>query len=347
MPVTIRDPLPGHRSVLAPVVHLSPGSPDLAVSLPPGRQEFSLPKALNPVMPDVQKPNDKHRKPPPRVSNGKFAQFSTKADLFVEEPARIDAHVMMRGIIGAYTYIRQGSRLGAGVALVGRYCSFAPAVAIGDGQHPMDWLSTHPFQQGESFWLEGMAAQFTRPTKRETKPRTLVGNDVWIGANAIIMSGLVIGDGAVIAAGAIVTKHVPPYAVVAGVPARVIKYRFPEETIQRLQELSWWRYRAADLVNIPFEKVDAAIDEIRRRIDDGALQPYDPGTTRVTADTREVVTSDETLATLRKRNNAPAVNTAPKAPVHGHASKRAPPAADDAAGKALADARTKAGLKFW
>jgi len=80
----------------------------------------------------------------------------------------------------------------------------------------------------------------------------VVGNDVWIGANVLVVGGVTIGDGAVIAAGAVVTKDVPPYAVVGGVPARIIKYRFSDEVISLLKEIQWWYF--------PEEKLRKYID---------------------------------------------------------------------------------------
>lgn len=266
----------------------------------PGRDLTHQTKAVTPVTTEPSKPDTKVQSAP-KIAVGERAQFSRKAELFVEEPARIDAHIMMRGIVGAYTYIRQGTRVGAGTALIGRYCSIAPGAAIGDGQHPLDWLSTHPFQHGERFWLEDMGEKFDRPIKRETKARVVIGNDVWIGANAIIMSGLVVGDGAVIAAGAIVTKDVPPYAVVAGVPARIIKFRFPMPTVHRLLALRWWRFRATDLADVPFEDVEAAIVEIQKRERRGLLQEYRPGIARVTHAGKETVTERNILEGVRIR----------------------------------------------
>lgn len=265
-----------------------------------GRKGTPQPKAASPVKTEATKPDAKVQSQP-KVNVGERAQFSRKAELFVEEPARIDAHVMMRGIVGAYTYIRQGTRVGAGTALIGRYCSIAPGAAIGDGQHPLDWLSTHPFQHGERFWLEDVGEKFDRPLKREAKARVIIGNDVWIGANAIVMSGLVVGDGAVIAAGAIVTKDVPPYAVVAGVPARIIKFRFPLPVVRRLLALRWWRFRATELAEVPFDDVEAAIAEIERREKAGLLKPYRPGTVRVSHGGKETVTAADALEGIRIR----------------------------------------------
>lgn len=188
------------------------------------------------------------------------------ANLFVEAPARISAHIAMNGFIGAYTYVRDGSRLGGGVRSIGRYCSIAPGAILGDGQHQLDWLTTHPFaldlEQGEN----------EKELPRKAPPKaTIIGNDVWIGANAIVMRGVVVGDGAVIGAGAVVTKDVPSYAIVVGVPARILRYRFPRETIRCLLKLQWWQYTAGSLKGVPFHNTDAAIVEIERRKKEGTL----------------------------------------------------------------------------
>jgi len=121
---------------------------------------------------------------------------------------------------------------------VGSFCSIGPGAVIGGlGSHPLHMISTNPVfystlrQCGMSF---SDADYFT-----EMKSVTL-GNDVWVGANALILGGITVGHGAVIAAGAVVTKDVPDYAVVGGVPAKVIKYRFPEEDIALLLKLQWW-----------------------------------------------------------------------------------------------------------
>lgn len=181
-----------------------------------------------------------------------------------ESPIRLDSDLAIKGFIGAYTYMRSGGRLSSGVKSIGRYCSIAPDVKMGDGNHPTDWLSTHPFQYGA-------AAVHTQHTKINDfdylKPKgaggkIIIGNDVWIGTDVKIMRGVVIGDGAIIAAGAIVTKNIPPYAIAAGVPAKVIKYRFEESIIKDLLEIKWWNYEADSLLIIPFNDVGLAIKEI-------------------------------------------------------------------------------------
>ena len=120
---------------------------------------------------------------------------------------------------------------------IGQFCSISDDVIIGGAEHPMDWGSTSPVFQN---------VKHSGPKKRFAKldfegiPRTYIGNDVWIGKRAIIKAGVKISDGAVIGAGAVVTKDVPPYAVIAGVPAKVIKYRFDVETIELLLKSQWW-----------------------------------------------------------------------------------------------------------
>lgn len=138
--------------------------------------------------------------------------------------------------IGRFTYFAEGTRVNN--ARIGSFCSIGPHVIIGAGTHPIKYfVSTHPM-----FFSTGKQAQVTFADKSyfdELCPIT-IGNDVWIGAKAYICDGITIGDGAIIAAGAVVTKNIPPYAMVGGVPAKVIRYRFSEEQISFLLKDAWW-----------------------------------------------------------------------------------------------------------
>lgn len=123
-----------------------------------------------------------------------------------------------------------------GVLSIGNFCSLASNVKILlGGEHRPDWVSTYPFNLlFKSAWeIQGHP---------RTKGDVIIGHDVWIGMEAIIMSGVTIGNGAVIGARAVVVKDVPPYAIIAGNPARLVKFRFDNKTISRLQNLEWWNW---------------------------------------------------------------------------------------------------------
>lgn len=116
------------------------------------------------------------------------------------------------------------------------FCSFASGVQIFlGGEHRTDWVSTYPFNV---MWPD--AAQFGGHPA--TKGDVIIGNDVWVGAEAVILSGVTVGDGAVIGARALVTKNVAPYAVVAGNPARQVRRRFTDVQVARLLAVGWWNW---------------------------------------------------------------------------------------------------------
>ncbi len=120
---------------------------------------------------------------------------------------------------------------------IGSFCSIANEVVIfGGGEHRTDWVTTFPLRIAFGDTLAGKDG--LPASKGETK----IGNDVWIGFRAIVLSGVTIGDGAVIGTGAIVTEDIPPYAIVAGNPARLIRYRFSSNEIERLLVLRWWEW---------------------------------------------------------------------------------------------------------
>jgi acetyltransferase-like isoleucine patch superfamily enzyme len=118
---------------------------------------------------------------------------------------------------------------------IGKFCSIAEDVTIfGGGEHRTDWVTTYPLRIA---FDSPLAHRDGHPA---TKGTTRIGNDVWIGYRAIIMSGVAVGDGAVVAAGSVVTRGVPEYAIAAGNPARVTKFRFPPKIVAQLLEVKWW-----------------------------------------------------------------------------------------------------------
>ncbi|MCE4089469.1 CatB-related O-acetyltransferase [Priestia megaterium] len=138
--------------------------------------------------------------------------------------------------LGDYSYIGVNSNISN--CEIGRYCSIGPSVKIGLGKHPIDLLSTSPIFYNPKNILN---ISLTEELQYQEYENTIIKNDVWIGANAIILDGIKIGNGAIIAAGAVVTKDVPDYAIVAGVPAKVIKLRFSEDIVQELLRTQWWK----------------------------------------------------------------------------------------------------------
>lgn len=138
--------------------------------------------------------------------------------------------------INSYTYL--GKNCLVQNTNIGKFCSIANDVLIGLGNHPLDLLSTSPlfYRVNNPLFIKLIKENLGIV---EYKP-IVIGNDVWIGTRSIIMDGVEIGNGAVIAANSIVTKNIPPYAIVGGVPAKIIKYRFPQEKIDELIMNKWW-----------------------------------------------------------------------------------------------------------
>lgn len=134
--------------------------------------------------------------------------------------------------IDDYSYINRGAIVFSGQ--IGKFCSIAHYAQIGAEVHPTEFLSTSPFIYGNSNIIGASANfnEFPHPPK--------IGSDVWIGSHAVIMQGVTIGHGAIVGAGAVVTKDVDPYAVVAGVPAKLLRRRFNDQLCEDLLKLSWW-----------------------------------------------------------------------------------------------------------
>src|SRR6266568_6511819 len=145
-----------------------------------------------------------------------------------------DSVVVTNSSLGDYTYINGHSLVSN--ASIGKFCSIANDVQISLGIHPIDQVSTHPafYSNNKPF------VTFADKNYVEESKQVHIGHDVWIGARVMILDGVTIGDGAIIAAGAVVTKNIEPYAIVGGVPAKLIKYRLDKETIEKLKNIQWW-----------------------------------------------------------------------------------------------------------
>jgi acetyltransferase-like isoleucine patch superfamily enzyme len=172
----------------------------------------------------------------------RFKGFSAGIRSFADSQVCFSDHVRMMGrtVLSDVKIGRCTTFVDAVVCrgVVGSFCSIGPGTTIGGlGAHPLNMISTNPVFYST---LRQCGMTFSDADYFTEMKSVVLGNDVWVGANALILGGVTVGHGAVIAAGAVVTKDVPDYSVVGGVPAKVIKYRFTAEEIALLLKLQWW-----------------------------------------------------------------------------------------------------------
>ena len=208
-------------------------------------------------------------------------ESKTRAKIRLESPCALSNSVDLLSSFscGAWTTISTTDGIGHLLhnVSIGRYCSIAAGTWVSPHEHPVNWITTSPIAYGSIFhakpdcavnFIDGLEEnKIVRPVK--------IGNDVWIGSCCFIKGGITIGDGAVVAAHAVVTHDVPPYAIVGGSPARIIRFRFSSEIIERLLKLQWWKYDLSKAGKIKWNDVNIALSQLEDAVRNG-LPLYSP-----------------------------------------------------------------------
>jgi acetyltransferase-like isoleucine patch superfamily enzyme len=187
-------------------------------------------------------------------------QTTFSGPLFLDRNARIGPGVK----IGRYCSLGETSLVARGT--LGSFCAMAARVAVNPFNHPTNWLSIHEFQfRSDSYdWVPEYRNMARLSRTADMFSEVKFGNDIWVGNNVTVLGGVSVDNGAIIAAGSVVTKDVPPYAVVAGVPAVIKRFRFPEITIARLLRSKWWELELAQLSGLPFNDIDRCLEAVER-----------------------------------------------------------------------------------
>jgi hypothetical protein len=205
--------------------------------------------------------------------------FNCKEILF-EAPCEVRNGAYDIETVGAFSYFGGQNAIIRHVSSMGRFCVIAPNVQIGLIEHPTDFLSpNHIFTGGGVKQLASIHLNDYRRKnlnilsiasekwiEKGKMNKIKIGHDVWIGEGAMIARNLEIGDGAIIAARSVVTKSVPPYTIVGGVPAKTIKTRFPEKIIERLLKIKWYEYGLSALDGVNIFNISEAIEQLEKNI---------------------------------------------------------------------------------
>lgn len=214
--------------------------------------------------------------------------FDTSLEVHPYTAFQYDGKVLFN--VGAFSYVRSclggaDGRNNVQNVTIGRYCSIADNVRVFQADHDVGNFTTSTYiYRTPSYRREGrMVKERARETKQELRlvrnrdissPAVTIGNDVWIGSHVALKPGIDIGDGSCIATGAVVTKDVPPYAIVGGVPARVLKYRFNEKTVEKLLSLKWWQYDFLQFRVDAGAPIATFVETVEAQVARGELTPW-------------------------------------------------------------------------
>ena len=145
--------------------------------------------------------------------------------------------------VGRFSYVGMNSRVSR--TSIGRFCSIGPQLLCGLGEHPVNFVSTSPVFYST---LKQCGTSFADKNYFEELKNIVIGHDVWIGARVFIRDGVNIGNGVIIGSGSVVVSDLPDYAIVGGVPAKIIKYRFDDDIISKMLEIQWWNWSTEKLL---------------------------------------------------------------------------------------------------
>lgn len=216
-----------------------------------------------------------------------FGVAGRPEEMIIEPPVDLRKGSYGVDFLGAFTFLGGRSTAMHHISMIGRFCSIASNVVAGDAEHSVGFLSAHILFEGRythsaqvrAFHANNKAMVLERAMAhgRDVGPRfgkIKIGNDVWIGEGAFIRRGVTIGDGAVVGARSVVTRDVPPYAIVAGSPAQIIRFRFEPEIVEALLDLAWWKYGLSAVDGVDFVDVRKALPQIEANIQSGKAQLY-------------------------------------------------------------------------
>lgn len=217
-------------------------------------------------------------------------------DFRFERPAMIHGHRLKNCSMGAYGFYNAAGLASAYRTRFGRYSQVGESTIVGPPEHPMTMFSTHPFAFSRPSHMPKMfqMPEFARISpeeddgpswaESESPIETVIGHEAYVGAGSFVRRGVTVGVGAVIGARSVVTRDVPPYAIVAGSPARVLRYRFPDRIIERLLKLAWWNYDIGPVKRlVDWTDTERTLDVLEQKVADRQLEKLMPEAYAVTS----------------------------------------------------------------